>query len=136
MTAVEQLRERLLERVPEATDEYTPPIENLDDPPPASKVVITALGGRPRVELDARAFERLLTQAGGISGPDLTACDLGRLLTAAKQHGPRHLLDALLWVRAASPIYTLKTTDGRLWRPSSITNAMQPHPEYPVGAAQ
>jgi hypothetical protein len=102
------------------------------DPTPPTTVTIAALGGRPWVRLDEAAFRRLADRAGGFTGPDLTRDDLGRLITAAREAGPRHLLDALLGVRAATPVYTLKS-DGRPWRPAALPTPVAPHSEHPTG---
>jgi hypothetical protein len=106
-----QLREWLLDKVPEAPDEY-PPVDDR----PVPTVSVSALGGSS-VEVKGQDFECLLAQAGVIPFADLSQSDMGRLLTAAKDHGPRHLLQALLSIRCpASPVYRIRV-GGRPWRP-------------------
>lgn len=123
MTAIEKLRQRLLELVPEAPDE-PPPVDE-EPAAPVPKVTVSALGGRRVVELDEPVFARLVTQAG-VTGPDLSQSDMGRLINAVKDSGPRHLLDLLVQVRdPASPIYRVRL-EGRPWRPGGVNQNALP----------
>lgn len=113
------LREILAEDVPHTDETWTPPPK--DEPPPEPlKVTIQGLGG-PAIKVDAEDLVYLSQEAGVGLASDISAEDYGRLLYAAKMHGSP-LLAPLLQARAATPIYRLRTAEGRPWRPAPITN--------------
>ncbi len=70
--------------------------------------------------MNAEDLAVLAQEAGVGLASDLTALDYGRLLNAAKQRGSP-LLAPLLQARATTPIYRLRTPDGRVWRPIPAT---------------
>lgn len=121
------LAEILAEDVPHLGDGWTPPPNEEVDDEPRPTVTVTALGG-PTVELDEQDFQGLVERAGLVLFGDLTQTDMGRLMTAAKDRFPRHLLHALLSVRTpTTPVYRVRK-DGRPWRPPDVN----PNPE-PTG---
>lgn len=111
---VEALRAIFAQDIPHTDDTWTPPPkdEPLPEPP---KVTIRALGG-PAVEVNAEDLAVLAQDAGGGFASDVSAEEYGRLVYTAKMKDSP-LLVPLLQARAASPIYRLRTSDGRPWRP-------------------
>lgn len=113
------LRDILSEHVPHTDETWTPPPK--DEPPPEPlNVTIQGLGG-PAIVVNTDDLTALAQEAGVVLASDLSAEAFGRLLYAAKQLGSP-LLAPLLQARAVTPIYRLRTADGRPWRPAPITN--------------
>lgn len=78
-------------------------------------ITISALGGKPSVEVDEGAFRRLVIAAGADIAGDFTSQDMGRLIDEAKR-GRSAMLESLLSVRANTTLYRVRTAEGRPWR--------------------
>ena len=125
------LREILMEEVPHTGDDWTPPPKDEVEVVPPPTVTLAAVGGRA-VVVDEAQLLALLDAAGVTPGPDVSRADFGKALMQAK--GSLALLAPLLAVRCdLAPLYRVKTSTGRPWRPS-ITTAVESHSEHLTGA--
>ena len=126
------LREILMEEVPHTGDDWVPPADEVVELLPPPTIVVSAVGGRA-VVVDEGEFVALLGAAGVPPGADISKPDFGRLLAQAK--GGQPLLAPLLAVRSElAPLYRVKNSAGRPWRPTAVTTAVELHPEHPAGA--